>query len=102
MPAVYLPPTSGPIAEWWRRWLVSNGVTLRYVVRDTPVWINDDDTFAVVEFALDGRGNRVMHERDCDCSYGDGHLAKRRVTYRLVAPIGAWADRETAQVEPSW
>ena len=102
MSTVYLPPTSGPIADWWRQWLVKNGVLLRVVVRDTPVWINDDDTFTVVQFVLDERGTRVMHERDCDCSYGDGHLAKKRVTYKMVAQLGPWADRETAQVEQSW
>lgn len=98
---VYFPPKSGPLHDRWRAWLHDNGVTLRRVVRDTPVWV-EGDKVTVVEFVLDERGNRVFHERECSCEHGEGHLAKRRATHQIRVPLGEWANLDAAQDERSW
>ena len=98
---VYFPPKRGPLFDRWRIWLSNNGVMLKNVLYDTPVWV-EGDKFTVVEFILDGRGNRVFHERECACEHGEGHLAKRRATYPLRVPLGEWANLDAAQDERSW
>lgn len=97
---VYFPPKRGPLFERWRMWLRDNGVALRRVIYDTPVWV-EGDQFTIVEFMLDDRGNRIYHERDCGCEHGEGHLAKHRVTYEMRIPLGDWAELDHAKDERS-
>jgi hypothetical protein len=91
---VYFPPINKS-AEFdrWREWLESNGIPLKHVARDSPVWIIDGLQIEVVVFGVDERGSRLMHNPDCDCEYGNGgHYARRRQTYQLTVPLGPWAD----------